>query len=55
MRLDQILAELGENEKQRVLRLLQLPGTNTEVARILTRNGHPIGEASIRRWKAKRA
>lgn len=53
MRLDQILAELSDTEAARLLELIEAGAPNADIARILTRHGYPIGETSIRRWKAK--
>lgn len=52
MRLDQILDTLSQTERDRVIQALEINLSATADA--LSKAGHPITEASIRRWKAKR-
>lgn len=55
MKLDQILEELGDtDEGQWLRRCLDEGASNLGIANALTRAGHDITEASVRRWKDRR-
>ena len=53
-KLDHILEELPDTEASLLQEALEDPGVeNTELAAILTRHGHSITEASVRRWRSR--
>lgn len=54
MKFDEVLKELSQEERRKALKLAWMTGAVKPLANLLTRNGHPITEASIRRWRAKR-
>lgn len=54
MKFDEVLKELSQDERRKALKLAWMRGAVKPLADLLTEHGHPIGEASIRRWRAKR-
>lgn len=54
MKLDEILKQLSQDERRKVLKLVWIRGAVAPLARILTDHGHPIDESAIRRWRQKR-
>lgn len=53
-KLDKILEQLTPAGRREVRESLRIGAPNTDVAELLSRHGHPISEASVRRWKADR-
>lgn len=53
-KLDRILEELPDTEASLLQKALEDPGVeHTEIAATLTRHGLEVGEASVRRWRAR--
>lgn len=54
MKIDQIMVQLGEESREALERVLRNPEVEaTGVARALTRHGHPVSEAAVRRWRER--
>lgn len=49
--LDRILRSLAQDEADALRRVLLSDAPHTEVAEILSRHGHPVSEAAVRRWR----
>lgn len=54
MKLDEVLKQLSQDERVKVLKLVWIRGAVQPLANLLTEHGHPINESSIRRWRQKR-
>lgn len=53
-KLDRILEELPDTASEKLLEVLEDPGTaHTEVAEVLTRHGYGVTESSVRRWRSR--